>query len=125
MKRTAEQIIKKLKRQGITVQEYHTKNNIYLKLDYGVLNTVKIGNNEKDKHLEYRYVIHNEIFINRYDTFKKQFEFSMLDVDLLIDQILKDHYNKKNRYGFNYSKYMDNNKKHLNSTLWANAILAS
>lgn len=52
-----EKLIAKLKQHGITIQYYHamTTNSIYLKLDYGVLNTIRISDHKGKANLSYRY----------------------------------------------------------------------
>lgn len=43
--------------QGITVQFYRaiTTNSFYIKLDYGLLNSVRFSDHDGKKHLKYRY----------------------------------------------------------------------
>ncbi|KRG16875.1 hypothetical protein ACA29_03085 [Lederbergia galactosidilytica] len=54
---TAKYIIVRLKKKGIVVQRYdsYSTNSIYLKLDYGVSNSIRISDHKGKKHLSYRY----------------------------------------------------------------------
>lgn len=50
-------IIRELKKEGITIQRYdsYSSMSIYLKLDFGVLNSIRISDHDGKKHLAYRY----------------------------------------------------------------------
>lgn len=50
-------LIKELKAAGFKIMLYEstTTNSIYLKLDYGVMHSIRISDHEGKKHLQYRY----------------------------------------------------------------------
>ena len=53
----ANDIIKTLKSIGFVIQRYdaYSTNSIYLKLDYGVCNSIRISDHTGKKYLKYRY----------------------------------------------------------------------
>ena len=55
----ADSLIHTLSQAGFTIQRYDasTTDSIYLKLDYGVGNSIRISNHTGKKHLNYRYNI--------------------------------------------------------------------
>lgn len=55
--RIAADLITLLQREGFTIQRYNsvTTSSIYLKLDYGVCNSVRIGDHKGKKQYKYRY----------------------------------------------------------------------
>lgn len=57
LNKIAKQMIKELKKHGITIQYYHaiTSNSIYLKLDYGMAHSVRISDHHGNNKLRYRY----------------------------------------------------------------------
>lgn len=50
-------LIKEFKKEGIIIQKYQSKTSlsVYLKLDYGVLNSIRISDHKGEKYLNYRY----------------------------------------------------------------------
>ncbi|MFD1363146.1 hypothetical protein [Lentibacillus salinarum] len=57
LKHNAGYIVNRLKEAGFIVQRYnsYSTNSIYLKLDYGVCNSIRISDHKGKKHLSYRY----------------------------------------------------------------------
>lgn len=55
----ADSLTHTLSQAGFTIQRYDasTTDSIYLKLDYGVGNSIRISNHTGKKHLNYRYNI--------------------------------------------------------------------
>lgn len=104
------QIIRTLKQNGITIQRYDADSrSIYLKLDYGVLNSLRISNHEGRTKLKYRYNLRSDLTTSRYDKETKQFFFPSSDVSGLLRQILSDHNDRRTRYGDEYESYMQSN----------------
>lgn len=103
--------IAELKKHGIIIQRYNsiTTNSTYLKLDYGVLNTVRISDHTGKKNLHYRYNIQSDLEKYRYDRTTKRFYYPAEQLDNLIQQILGDRFDRKTRYGSQYEVYMQNN----------------
>jgi len=104
-------IINTLKQHGIVIQRYNsiTSNSVYLKLDYGVLKSIRISDHPSKKHLHYRYNLQRDLSKNRYDKATKRFFYPVSDVDKMIQQILSDRNDKKKRFGANYERYMMEN----------------
>lgn len=126
----AEQIADRLIAEGFIVQRYnaYTTNSIYLKLDYGVCNSIRISDHNGKKYLKYRYNIGPHI---------KEFRAAMQDryprlyypageVEKMIDKILRDRDSKIDMYGCeSYAEFMLKNKRdNANSPgFWSKAIL--
>lgn len=105
-----DQIIRTLKQNGITVQRYNADSrSVYLKLDYGVLNSIRISDHEGRAKLNYRYNLRSDIQVSRYDKATKRFFFPATDVSGLLRQILSDHNDRRTRYGDEYESYMQSN----------------
>lgn len=110
-------LVKELKKQGFTVQRYdaYSTNSIYLKLDFGVCNSIRISNHNGKGHLSYRY---NLLTCCPYPLKSKnkkgfyRYYYPMEETDQLMKQILADRFKKMNRYGKrNYESYMTQNKE--------------
>lgn len=105
-----DQIIKTLKANNITIQRYDADSkSVYLKLDYGVLNSIRISDHTGRAKLNYRYNLQSDIQESRYDKDTKRFFFPTSDVAGLLRQILSDHNDRRTRYGDEYEMYMQSN----------------
>lgn len=111
MNRAAQQVIDELKSHGIIIQRYDsvTSASIYLKLDYGVLKSIRISDHPSKKHLHYRYNLQSDLSNNRYDRSQQRFFYPLHDIQSMIRQILSDRNDKKSRYGNQYNAYMMQN----------------
>lgn len=109
----ADRIIEQLRKNNIIIQRYDaiTTNSTYLKLDYGVLNSIRISDHHGKPKLNYRYNLLSNISKTRYDRSTKRFYFPKKQVNQLIKQILSDQNDKRTRYGDEYESYMQNNIK--------------
>lgn len=123
----ANELIEWLKARKIVVQLYKSKreNSICLKLDYGVLNSIKITEKEEQKDLHYKYNIVFDLLDRKvikiksdYGLIERHF-FPFKEKEIMIEQILEDRKRKKKRYGKRYSLYMKKNKeKYADQTYW-------
>ena len=104
-------IIRQLKENHITLQRYDslTSKSVYLKMDLGVLKSIRINNHKGKKHLHYRYNLQSNIKSSHYDRRNKRFYYTYNDVDKMIEQILSDRKDKLNRYKNKYYEYMQKN----------------
>jgi hypothetical protein len=90
-----EYLINKLKKHGITVQYYHamTTSSIYIKVDYGVLHTIRIADHKGKKGLSYRYNVEvgkvGEMRIYKNNGVKRIF-FPVDKLETLIAHIISD-----------------------------------
>ncbi|KRG13910.1 hypothetical protein ACA30_13335 [Virgibacillus soli] len=117
LQETAEYIIVRLKKNGIVVQRYdsYSTNSIYLKLDYGVSNSIRISDYKGKKHLSYRYNVLTccpyQVSSKDYKGFVR-FYVPISKWDMLIRKILFDRSVKMNMYGWNnYRLYMERNRR--------------
>lgn len=111
----AEYIANKLIEKGVIIHRYdaYSTNSIYLKLDYGVCNSIRISDHNGKEHLSYRYNIGKDIK-NCYTREKeyKRFYYPFRMQDEMIQQILCDRQEKIDRYGTGkYIEYMGKNKE--------------
>jgi hypothetical protein len=121
-----DRIISKLKAEGVTLQRYdsYTTKSVYLKLDYGVCNSIRISDHRGKKHLQYRYNLLKDCRkVERRKTPEGwyKFFFPFTKVDMMIHEIIETRKRKLLRYGLDgYLKLMQKNyreKKH-NAGFW-------
>ena len=125
----ADSIAKRLAGEGFIVQRYDAKttDSIYLKLDYGVCNSIRISSHAGKKHLKYRYNIGP--YINAFHVVKDKYDRFYYPADGLEDmiaQIIDDREIKLSRYGCeSYAEYMLKNKRDKASSpgFWKEAVL--
>lgn len=97
----ADKMVTALYKNGFTIQRYNAckTSSVYLKLDYGVCNSIRISDHKGKSHLHYRYILlvddtTDETVINE-----------------LINRILSDRQSKIAQYGINnYKRFMQQNK---------------
>lgn len=128
IKDTTDEIINALKAEGVIIQYYQSINSksVYLKLDYGVLKSVRISDHNGKAHLKYRYNIQSNITKRRYDRQDKRFYYPISDTDIMIEQILKDRNDKTTRYGqAKYNEFMFQNHKDNRSKngFWKDSVV--
>lgn len=109
----AEYIIQKLLDNDIVIQRYDSMStsSIYLKLDYGVCNSIRISNHTGKKYLKYRYNLildcepHTAM-----DGYVRHY-FNQNNIDEMLALILKDRKDKITKYGYsNYKDFMKKNQ---------------
>lgn len=129
LKKIADYLSKQLMAEGIVIQRYdaYSTNSIYLKLDYGVCNSIRISDHLGKKHLKYRYNIGP--FVKEFRKEKDIFDRYYYRADKsqkLIKRILRDRNNKINKYGWRtYMIFMEKNKADGSGKqgFWNNAYL--
>lgn len=125
----ASSIAERLIAEGFIVQRYnaYTTNSIYLKLDYGVCNSIRISDHSGKKYLKYRYNIGP--FVGKFREEKDKYPRLYYRADKaenMIARIIKDRDFKISRYGCeSYAEFMLKNKKaNANAPgFWRNAVL--
>ena len=102
LREIAQYIEYKLLKQGFIIHRYDSYStcSIYLKLDYGVMNSIRISDHKGKKHLSYRYNIENGIKIARWYKDDKGFwryncPNNKEEIDKLIEIIMTGKINKK------------------------------
>lgn len=132
MKESAEYLIKNLKKENIIVQFYESKttSSIYMKLDYGVLNSLRISDHEGKGHLSYKYNLLSTIqkptttkSRSKYGVVTRHF-YPLEHKTMLLKRILADRKEKLSRYGIgNYQRYMKENlsKNSSQKGFWRNS----
>lgn len=128
MENLTQNIIEKLKEEGVIIQYYSSlkSKSVYLKLDFGVLKSVRISDHPGQKHLKYRYNIGSNITKVRYDRADKRFFYPADEVDKMLAQILKDRNDKIKRYSKErYSDYMTMNQRDNSSSngFWKDSVI--
>lgn len=110
----ADYIVKTLKSYGVVIQRYDalTTDSIYLKFDFGVANSMRIGNH-RGKPYPYRFMIRTDKKNHQVVQNKKyaSYVYSYDKTNTCLRQVLADRQKKIDRYGLkNYTKIMDKNK---------------
>ena len=114
-KELAEYLCKRLIAEGFAVQRYdaYKTDSIYLKLDFGVCNSIRIADHPGKRYLKYRYNIGSFVKKYRYENKRglPRLYFRQDQVEILIEQILRDRKSKIKRYGADrYQGFMKENK---------------
>ncbi len=125
----ADSIAKRLIAEGFTVQRCnaYTTNSIYLKLDYGVCNSIRISDHQGKRYLKYRYNIGS--FVKEYREEKDKYDRYYYQIDKsenMIKRIIKDRDLKRSRYGESgYKAFVAKNKRDKSGTagFWKEAVL--
>lgn len=104
LKKTAKWVIQQLKKEGFIVQRYDSfsTNSIYLKLDYGVMNSIRISDHRGKKYLSYRYNMLTccpELIASRDKEGFVKYYFPINEHEVLIKKILYDRQVKLGRMG--------------------------
>ena len=116
MEEVFKEIVKELKKHDFIISTYHsyTTSSIYIKLDYGVANGIRIADHKGKKKYKYRYNVMNDLEADyrEKDCGFERFYYRPKHIKKMINQIIKDKENKIERYGIkNYLKYMEIEKK--------------
>lgn len=123
-------VIKKLKNAGFIVQRYdsYTTGSIYLKLDWGANNSIRISDHKGKKHLKYKY---NLIVNGSQKGWKKESGiwrayYTEKLVDKMIEEIISSKDHKINKIGSAYyEKEIEENKasSQYKKGFWQKAVL--
>lgn len=113
----ASYITTKLLEQGFIVHRYdsYTTISIYLKLDYGLMHSIRISDHKGKKHLSYKYNIEKGLNVAKW--FKDNNGFwrykcpaTKKEIDKLIDMIVEDKFFKVISYKGTYNQVMEEYK---------------
>lgn len=131
IKKLVDDLIIELKKHGIVLQRYdaYSSNSVYLKLDYGVCNSIRISDHPGKKQLHYRYnVLSTLTKPSTYKTKPEGFVRNMYPfdaVDKLVQDIVRDRNKKIAEYGKSkYRKFMMNSlmENSDNSGFWSQCV---
>ena len=129
LKNLADSIANRLAGDGFVVQRYDacTTDSIYLKLDYGVCNSIRVSGHAGKRYLKYRYNIGP--YINESHVVKDKYDRFYYPVDRMEDMVVKiveDRELKLSRFGCeSYAGYMLKNKRDKSDSpgFWREAVL--
>lgn len=113
-KKAADYVVSKCKGLGFQVMRYdaYSSNSVYLKLDDGVVGTIRISDHRGKKHLRYKYNLIKGCYRHkRNDKGIDRYFFPMSDIEILIEKLVYDRQVLKDKYGENYGKYMRMNRE--------------
>ena len=129
LQETADYLIRVLKEQGFTIHRYdaYSSNSIYLKLDYGVCNSIRISDHTGKAYLKYRYnfILGGIPYKKVMDKYPRYY-FNETTVQDLVDKIKQDKEDKLNTYGMrNYTMFVNKNKSDIGNQkgFWKQAKL--
>jgi hypothetical protein len=110
----ADLLIKTLKKNGFTIHRYdaYSSNSIYLKLDYGVCNSIRISDHTGKAYLKYRYnfILNGVPYEEVMDKYPR-FYYNESTINQMIEKIKKDKRDIVQQYGMsNYNKFVNQNK---------------
>ena len=133
-RQAADWLIRELKKQGFVIQKYDaiSTKSIYLKLDYGMSNSIRISDHKGHKHLKYRFNVECESakkpswkiqngFLRLYfNSSKKQLRQLVLAINMnRSKKILR--YGYKKYYECMYINKTEKSKNAQEHTFWAQA----
>lgn len=123
----ADEIISRLKSVGFSIRRYdsYSTNSIYLKLDNGVCNSIRISDHRGKDYLEYRYnlLTYTDTHLDTKGKYLRYY-YNIDDYLFMVDRIIYDRQDKIMRYGANnYCRYVEENmKNHENDKgFWSNS----
>lgn len=104
------ELIKRLKQENFLIQYYHsmTSESIYLKLDYGVCNSIRISNHRGNPKLCYRYNFQENMTQKSIVEYKgsnglPRYFSSFENMEEMVQLIIRHRQAKRRKYG--YKKY--------------------
>lgn len=124
----ANTIIKRLKAEGFHLLRYdaYSTDSIYIKIDFGMCNSIRIASHPGKQHLSYRYNIGD--YIQKYEEIIREFPmefYPITEADAMIEAIKKNRADKLYRYGKEgYERFMlKNSAENAQNTkgFWAKA----
>ena len=110
----AEMLCRNLISEGFIIQRYdaYSSNSIYLKLDYGACNSIRISDHPGKKYLKYRYNIGP--YVKEFQEVKDKFPriyYRETKSQSLLKRIIRDKSGKLQYYGKEkYKKLMEENR---------------
>lgn len=111
----AESLISALLDRGFVIQRYdaYSTNSIYLKLDYGVSNSIRISDHRGKEKLNYRYNIGVDQYVYRKEEGRfVRYYFPVSQIEKLVALIEDERIQKIRKYGTKaYFRYMEKNKE--------------
>lgn len=115
-------LCKHLSEAGFIIHRYKSfsTNSIYLKLDYGACNSIRISDHQGYEHLSYKYYVLDNCEKTGWKKSKEGFwqyycSTTKSDISKLIDIIISDRIYKKTLY--NYDKRIEDYKSKINYNL--------
>lgn len=132
IKRMADKMCELLIKEGFTIQRYeaYSTNSIYLKLDYGMCNSIRISDHEGKKHLSYKYNLRCDINHDyRTNIQYTRYYVSFKHYKRLVEHIKIDRWKKYNKAGsiaaYNETMKIERNLNKNNLGFWQKAYVVS
>lgn len=114
IKRAADWLVKELKEREFTVMRYdaYSTNSVYLKVDDGVVGTIRISDHRGKKHLRYKYnLIKGSRMYQQLDNGIMRYYYPMREIFWLIDKVEQDRKVILERYGQErYNEFREKNR---------------
>lgn len=122
-KRIMYELVTKLHNKGLTLHYYKalTTNSCYIKVDFGVCNSIRIADHRGKEKYKYKF----NLMLNLKKSYVNDGRayYCLGDLDKMVDDIVSLKKDKQEKYGFKYFEFMLKNKKELYETesSWLNA----
>ncbi len=131
IKNACTSLIERLKDEGFIVQLYesYSSNSVYLKLDYGVSNSIRISDHRGKAYLDYRFNLLTSVTEKSREVSERGFVkdfYPITDLDDLMKDIVEHRKERLDKYGtIRYQKYMDKNIKEYDKLpgFWSKSVV--
>lgn len=131
MKATAEKLVALLKASGFVVQHYEafSTDSIYIKLDYGVCNSIRISDHPGKRHLQYRYNVITTLRKQKTERSPQGWSrhfYPPTQVRELVRHILHDKARKIEQYRQEGYEFMMKRNKNMNADepgFWSQSVI--
>lgn len=128
VKEFADKLAQELVRKGFVVQRYDSDTTVYLNLDYGACNSIRISDQKGKEHLNFRYNIGSYIKKTKQvrDCYIRWcFYFKGFDLQAVIKQIKHDKRGKMHTFGSTKYKQFMQKKQSQSRGFWEKAYLVT
>jgi len=126
----ATELQRRLLDAGFIIQRYdaYSTNSIYLKLDYGVCNSIRISDHKGKEHLNYMFNLDRRIKKIRIERGEyTRYYYPFTEITAMVRKILDHRAKKQEHYGSSYAKVVQEAylKNQHNKGFWREAVLVT
>jgi len=132
LNKMADKLAQMLIKEGFTIQRYdaYSTNSIYLKLDYGLCNSIRISDHKGKEHLSYMYnlrsdINHDYVTRNGYTRYFVSFKHHKRIVNLALQNRWKKYVKAGSMSNYNELMNIEKNLNKNNKGFWSKCYLVN